>query len=213
MDHDGWDPEWVEGRFACLFECPECGNTVAVAGTHRVQDDRYYDEHRGEAGDYENYYTPRYFSESPHIIPLGSAVPEQVADEVRASYQHFWSDAVSCANRVRSAVEVLLTQQRIPRTTGRVKGKRRKFLTLHERIERFGVTRSDLAAKLMAIKWVGNAGSHAQAVAVDDLLDGYDLLAFVLDELYSGRKQRVDSLASSINRRKAPRSPRRRPKE
>ena len=207
--HPAWEPEWIDGRFACFFDCVECGNSVAVAGRYRVQDDRYHDEHEGEGGDYVKYHKPTYFSDAPPVITLLSSVPDELAGEVRTSFQHFWGDTMACANRVRSAVEKLLTDQRIPRTTGRVAGKRRKFLTLHERIERFRALHGDSAGRLMAIKWVGNAGSHADVITTDDLLDGYELLAFVLDELYSGRKRRVDSLASTINRRKAPRSPRR----
>lgn len=209
VSHPSWEPEWIDGRFACLFDCIECANSVAIVGRYSVRDDRYVDEREGPSGDYEKYYRPTYFSESPHIIPLSSALPTVVADEVRASFQHFWGDAMACANRIRSAVELLLTAQRIPRTSGRVPGRRRRFLSLHDRIERFRAARGDLAAKLMAIKWVGNAGSHADTINVEDLLDGYELFSFVLDELYSGRRRRVDSLTSTINRRKAPRSPRR----
>lgn len=52
-----------------------------------------------------------------------------------------------------------------------------------------------LADKLMAIKWVGNAGSHADVVAENDLLDAYDILCFVLDELYVKRSKRIGALA------------------
>jgi hypothetical protein len=207
--HDAWEPEWIDGRFACLLECVECGNAVAVAGRYRVQDDRYYDEQQGEGGDFEKYYRPSYFSESPPLILLPPSLTSHVAEEIRSSFQHFWGDPSAAANRIRSAVEKLLTDQRIPRTTGRVPGKRRRFLNLHERIERFGMVRSDLAKKLMAIKWIGNAGSHSAAINAEDLLDGYELLSFVLDELYSGRRRRVEAITSSIIRRKAPRSPRR----
>lgn len=207
--HPAWDVEWIDGRFACFFDCVECGNSVAVAGRYRVQDDRYYDEHKGEGGDFEKYYKPTYFSDAPPLIALPSSLPDALVVDVRASFQHFWGDATACANRVRSAIEKLLTDQRIQRTSGRVAGKRRRFLTLHERIERFRAVHSNAAGKLMAIKWVGNAGSHADKITTDDLLDGYELLAFVLEELYSNRRRRADSLASTINRRKAPRSPRR----
>lgn len=209
FDHPAWEPEFIDGRFSCLFECPECRNAVSAAGRYRVQDDRHYDEHSGESGDYESYYRPEYFSESPPIISVPSKVPGKIGCEIRESFKHYWGDRMSCANRIRSGVEQLLSFQRIPRTSGKTKGKGRRFLSLHERIERFGKSRPELAAKLMAIKWVGNAGSHANAITPDDLLDGYDLLAFVLDEIYSGRKRRVDALTKSINRRRAPRSPRR----
>src|SRR5690606_36174888 len=58
--HPAWEPEWVDGRFACLFECTECGNVVSSAGKYRMQDERHWDEQLGESGDYEAYYKPYY---------------------------------------------------------------------------------------------------------------------------------------------------------
>jgi hypothetical protein len=127
-----------------------------------------------------------------------------------ASFQLFWSDPLACTNRIRSTVERLLTAQKVPQTTGKIAAKgRRKFLALHRRIEQFATRRPEIAEKLMAVKWIGNAGSHSHGATVDDALDGYELMDWVLDTLYARRHHRASALTKAINRRKAPRSPRR----
>lgn len=207
-DELAWEPEWIDGRFSGLLRCPNCQAAVAVVGTFRIKDERSYHPVEGEIGDYVHYYTPRYFADAPHILPLNDRWPEAVREDLLRSFALYWSDPDACANRIRGAVEHLLTSQGVRRTTVATRGGRagrRERLSLHARIEAFAGTRPALADALMAVKWIGNAGSHAGAITQDALLDGYELLAFALDELYVRRTERVASLSRSINRRKGPR--------
>jgi hypothetical protein len=209
--HPASDPEWVKGRFSCMLSCPHCSGQIAMSGEYGVQDDRHYDDF-GEAGDYENYYRPLFFSDAPHIISIPAGAPELVSEQVRKSFQLYWSDMEACANSIRIAVEKLLTSQGIPRTSGRPaarSGKKRSYLTLHSRIELFRAKNEGVADALMAVKWIGNAGSHSAPTRSSDLLDGYALMSFALDELYLKRDARIGALTRTINRRRAPRSRRR----
>ena len=208
-----WEPEWIDGRFSCMMGCPHCGGQISVAGKYRVQDDRYYDEREGGGGEYQSYYRPEFFSESPPLIAVPEETPPEVLEELRGSFRLFWADPSACANRIRSSLEALLTAQRIPLTTGRIAAKgRRKFLSLHDRLVRFAAKQPELSEALMAVKWLGNAGSHSSPVTEDDIRDGFEIVELVLDKLYSRREQRVKSLSRAINRRKGPRSARRPPR-
>ena len=80
------------------------------------------------------------------------------------------------------------------------------LLSLHARIDLFRQTNPDLADALMAVKWIGNAGSHSRPIMREDLLDGYELMEHVLDELFVQREKRIARLSRQINRRKRPRS-------
>jgi len=214
QDHPGSEPEQIDGRFACLMDCGHCGNVVGAAGTYAYHDDRHWDEVEGATGDYEKYYSVKYFTESPHLLEIPEATPDAVTGELLASFQLYWSDPLACTNRIRSSVEKLLTAERVQQTPGRILPKgRRKFLSLHDRIERYAKKRPDIAKKLMALKWIGNAGSHSKGAIVDDALDGYVLMDWVLDALYAKRHKEASALTSVINRRKAPRSPRRTPRK
>lgn len=210
-NHDGWDPEWIDGRFSCMMVCLHCHGEISVAGKARVQDDHHFDNQRGEVGGYEMYYRPEFFSESPHIIEIPKGTPPGVTSELEIAFRLYWVDPWACANRIRSTIEALLTTQRVPKTSRSAKN-RRQFLTLHERLLRFGKKHAALSEALMAVKWLGNAGSHAAPLTPDDILDGFEIVEHVLDKLYSTREQRAATLARAINRRKAPRSPRRTPR-
>ena len=200
--------EMIEGRFSCLFSCPHCKETVAVAGTYWVQDDRIYDQEYGEAGEILEYYRPRYFSEAPPLIQLPDKTPDTVREEITKAFQLFWLDEEACGNRIRSAVEQLLTINGIPKTELVKKGasQKRNLLSLHRRIERFKKKRPELAEQLFAIKWIGNAGSHASGLNIEDLKDGFLLLELVLKELYDSSRRNALRIAKAVNKRKKPRS-------
>lgn len=202
QEHLASEPEWIDGRFVCMLGCHHCKGEIALAGKYRYQEDRDPSEIEREGDPYVSYFTPLFFSEAPHVIRIPEAAPNEVREKLADSFRLYWHDPESAANRVRSALELLLTAQGVNRT---VSGKRGKRLTLHERVKRYESKRSDIAGHLLAVKWLGNAGSHPSPISHDDVLDGYEIMEHVLDELYVGRARRVGALSRAINRRKGPR--------
>ena len=74
-------------------------------------------------------------------------------------------------------------------------------LTLHDRITIFQATDSIVGTQLMALKWLGNAGSHENSVLKKDLLDAFEILDHVLVEVFEQRSQKVMSLAKQLTKR------------
>ena len=146
------------------------------------------------------------FAATQAVRPHNSPVAKDneailIATVISKSYSH------TCERCLHGRVSDV--SARVPRTTGRIAGRKRSFLTLHARLDRFKAKNGELGAALMAVKWLGNAASHSSSLTRDDVLDGFEILEHVLDEPYSQREARVRSLSSEINRRKAPRSRRR----
>ena len=84
------------------------------------------------------------------------------------------------------------------------KGKRRT-VSLHDRILDFGRSEPLLSEKLLAVKWVGNAGSHDGAMPTrEDLFECFDLLEHVLEEVVEQRSAQLRLLAKRITRAKGP---------
>jgi hypothetical protein len=56
----------------------------------------------------------------------------------------------------------------------------------------------------LAIKWLGNEGSHEGVgeLKTDDLLDGFELFEHVIDQVCTKRTEKLKRLAANINRRK-----------
>mgnify|MGYP003042699446 CR=1 FL=1 len=206
-EHDAWEPEWIDGRFACLLRCSNCTGKIAVAGKYRVEDNRHYDPAIGEVDDSVTILIPLFFSEAPHIVRLPERTPSKVSDALAASFSLYWHDPDAAANRIRAAVEALLTARGVKQTSGTGRGGRTgRRLTLHQRIELFAAKAPLLADKVMAIKWIGNAGSHSRPLDREDVLDGLEIMEYALNELYFKQRERVVALANTINRRRGPRS-------
>jgi hypothetical protein len=140
---------------------------------------------------------------APPIFAIPEQSPSGVSGELKRAFSLFWIDPGSCANRLRVAVEALLTHQKVARTEINSRG-RRGPLSLHSRIERFKAKDPDAANYLLAIKWLGNVGSHSgmDEVGDDDLLGAFELIEHVVERLYVKRENRLKKIAKGINMRK-----------
>lgn len=50
----------------------------------------------------------------------------------------------------------------------------------------------------MALKWLGNAGSHDRTVSKSDLLDAFEILEHALAEIIDRRSAKVAELAKKL---------------
>lgn len=140
----------------------------------------------------------------PNIIPIPQQCPALVSSELRACFQLFWLDRAAAANRIRAGVERIMDHFQIPNRGRTAKGKFEK-LSLHRRLERFEKSDKTIAARLMAIKWLGNTGSHqSDDVTKDDILDALELLEDALVELFEQRTRRLTALTRGLLKRHEP---------
>ena len=58
-------------------------------------------------------------------------------------------------------------------------------LSLHSRIKLLPKKYHDIQDIFMAVKWLGNAGSHSGTVSADDVLDAYELMQKLLAEVFN----------------------------
>ena len=73
---------------------------------------------------------------------------------------------------------------------------------MHQKIEKLASPKYDnIRDKFMALKWLGNDGSHCgdKKMTSDDVLDGYDLLSFVLKKLYIEELSHVETITERLN--------------
>ena len=123
--------------------------------------------------------------------------------EIEKSFSLFFCDAPSAANHVRVALENLLTHLKIKRFE--IRRKRRTFLALHRRIELLPSKFKHLQDLFFAVKWLGNAGSHSEkVVSKDDVLDAYEIMDEILQDLFFKRTRRIKNMAKQINKTKGP---------
>lgn len=179
----------MEFAFACLLFCQRtrCPAVVAVTGTGVLPDS---DRVRPDAEEITRDIIYRASSFTPALsafaIPAGC--PEEVALPIRQSFKLFIIAPGSAATAIRIALEALMNALNIPGTT------------LHSRLEKLrdDAEYAEHMEALMALKWLGNAGSHElDRVSCQDIEDAYQIIESVFDRIFADSK---DSLAALIDR-------------
>jgi hypothetical protein len=192
---------------ACDNEsCREC---AVVNGTGREQ--RVIERCTIQEEPMETRFYPDFVAPSPDLFEIPERCPSLVRLIVQRAFTFSWRDYDICANLIRTALEAVLTERRVPKTGTDRRG-RRVRLTLHSRIEKFAAAnparRIPLSKLMKAVKWLGNWGSHDggedRELKQSDVFDAFDLLEYVLVELYERRSERLWQLAQNINKNKGP---------
>ena len=192
-------------RFTGFLNCTSksCSEIVTISGevfTGQFESDRTNDDASEEV--LADFYVPHFISPGVPIIKLHSQYSKALMDELRLSFTLYWLDNAACLNRIRTTVEILLDHLNVVKRTK--KDGKYKDLSLHKRIEKYSEKDKVCGDFLLAIKWVGNAGSHNDSVSNQDVLNAYLLLDKVLNILFVKHDAHLVSLSRSINRRKRP---------
>jgi hypothetical protein len=186
---DWGGPVCDTNRFFLEMKCVKCNDPVLCIGITKA-----VEEHDDEYGwVFSDALVPTYFEPYVPVILIPSGCPESVSAEVLKASSLIWCSPSSSGNKIRVAVERLMDAQGVPNARD-----------LHVRIKNFSATHQDVVEKLLAIKCIGNIGSHSDNLELVDVLDAFELLEYCLDELYEGRSARLKALATSINTHKGP---------
>jgi len=200
----------VEGEiyyvYSCLFICSNSNCRATVSNTGVGGQDMFLDyANLGEDGepgvDFKDIFTPKYFHPHLKIFDVHKDVPGDVVKELNKSFEVFFCDPSAASGHIRVALENLLDSLKVKRF--RINNKKRRKLSLHERIENVPEIYKNLKSDLLAIKWLGNAGSHPGEVTKDDVMDAYDILEVVFSELFDKKEYR--KAVKQINKKKGPR--------
>jgi hypothetical protein len=205
--HEAWEPEHIEYVYSCLLVCAneKCKEVVTCSGTGFVDMTPYEDETGNLSHDYGDYFRPKFFEPSLRLCQIPMECPETVCKPIQDSFAVFFAAPSAASNGIRSAMEALLTDLKIRRIQ-MVNGKRR-FLNLHQRIDLLPGEFAHLKDMILAIKWLGNAGSHSgKEVTVDDVMDSYELMEFILNEIYASKVKvkALHKIAKKVNKKKGP---------
>jgi hypothetical protein len=197
-------PPWdFAGRFRAVLRCNRgtCDEPAVMIGDVSVEVDV------GDQGEqfYENWFAPTSVYPAPLLFLPPKKCPEAVQKELVRAFALFLPDPTAAGNALRATVEAILTDRGVPRTAISSKH-RRQFLKLHDRIDAFSKTNPSVAEALMAVKWIGNEGSHEGALKRADVVDALEVIENVLDDLWGDKGKTLKRLIVSINKRRRPRS-------
>jgi hypothetical protein len=203
--HEAWEPEWIEYVYTCILVCTndKCKEVVVSTGTGSVDWDIVEDVNGEPDQVYSDFFIPKYFQPHLRLFKVPEGCPETVSGLLNDSFKLFFSSPNSAANNVRAAIEELLTELKIKRFST-ANGKRR-FINLHQRIGLLPAKYTPFKDMILAIKWLGNAGSHGNAeVTMDDVMDAYELTQHILEEIYEPKSKKLKAIARKVNKKKGP---------
>lgn len=200
-DHEAWEPEWISGTFTGTLKCARsaCAEPVVVAGDMKV--DMRTAANGAWYGEYDEFYRLRFAWPALTLVETPAATPNEVTSAIMAASACLWVDPNSAANRLRFAIELLLTQQKVKRFAVTRNGKRAR-LTTHARITEFKISNQLAGEALEAVKWIGNSGSHDAELASADVIDGAEMLGYALRLIYDRTDANIQKRIRAVNRAK-----------
>ncbi|MEP4091773.1 DUF4145 domain-containing protein [Reichenbachiella sp.] len=134
---------------------------------------------------------PTQFQLELHLFKLSEALSNPIKEKLILSFNHFWYDLDACANKIRQALELILEEMG---ASGNTLG--HKIESVESKIG------SELCAKIMALKWIGNEGSHSEKpFTKEQILTTIELLVDVLNQLYPDETEtmRKREIVKSVN--------------
>jgi hypothetical protein len=204
--HEAWEPDWINGAFVGILNCSnsDCGEAVSILGKMNYVEGQEYDYELDRLDfHYQEELTPLQLYPTISIFQIQEEVPDKIKNIIMNSFSLYWLDLSSCANKIRTAAEYIMDDRKVPKTF-LSKGKR-KGHSLHKRIELFSKTNQEVAELLMAIKWIGNTGSHQfDNLTKDDILDSFEILEQVTFRLYDTSSNRIKKMSKIINKKRRP---------
>lgn len=203
--HEAWDPDWIRYVFTALLRCTndQCEDKVGVCGEGSVAIDLIETTSGEPEQVYADFFRAKFFEPPLRFFDVPDKCPETVVEPLVESFRLAFSSPSSAANHVRRALEALLTELHVKRYI--TKSGKRTFLSLHTRIGLLPGKFAEQKDMLLALKWLGNAGSHSSAdVTLDDVMDAYELIQHVLEEVYASKTKKLKALAKKVNKKKGP---------
>jgi hypothetical protein len=205
-DYD-WEPDWMGGTFFGTLACDNksCNEVVVIAGDWKVQ------ERLGPRGRWHGEYETRAFLRfaTPPFLLIDSLpvkTPKVVGERIKEASAVLWVDPNAAGNRLRLAVEDLLTARGVTRfkfvRDKKTKKRTRQRMSTHERLIIFKDKWPDVAKVFMAVKWVGNQATHEASLTVEQAIRQAEFLERGLNLLYGTKDHDLDREVRAINKAK-----------
>jgi hypothetical protein len=182
---DEVEPEYVIERWSATLRCDEsaCGEVVNMIGDVEVVETEVEIPGGQVTWGLEQVLRIQAVFPVPPLFKISNNVPRRVKDQLQLAFRMYWTDTSACVARLRTAVEKLLDDQKIPRERLTKNGKLHR-MDLKDRIDSFtsGAMHKD---QLQGLRNIGNLGTHGtNDVTDEDLFDAFDVLEFVLTGIY-----------------------------
>lgn len=216
-EHPRWEPTWIWGKFHAVLTCTRraCAEIAIATGEYSVKDrvtppaEPFIDRWT-KADLYEDFLLLRYLDPPVRLLAVPEGTPDRTKQYVEEAAALIWVSPDAAANTLRRAVEALLDALGVPSTESSGKP-----ISPHRRIKRLAATNQEVADVLLAVKWVGNDGSHVPkdlaAAPLDAAvcIEAAEHLEYALNLLYPlpDPAAAIQARVAAINRNETGRTP------
>lgn len=180
-----WEPFWIQLTYTCIFECTNinCKELVSSIGNITVDYFMVYGKDDFPDEKYYNKFVPLFFNPPLKLIKLFEGIPDSIKLILIESFKVAFCNPASSLNNIRIAIEAILNDKKIKRFNIN-KGKK-IYINLHQRINLLSSKFDQLKEHILAVKWLGNSGSHDEKrITIDDVFDALELMEYILQEIY-----------------------------
>ena len=146
-----------------------------------------------------------YITPPINIIEIHNEYPEIIKKLLNESFALFFNHSSSCINKLRIIVEEILNNLNIKKENISTKNGKTFRITTHKRILILEGNQKykEVARYLLAIKWIGNEGSHSDAeLSINELLEIYTIIHKALDLIYLNTDEKLRNRVDEINNNK-----------
>jgi hypothetical protein len=204
-NHPAFEPEWIFGVFAVRGKCENSKCQQVVHGTGNYTVDHSIKSNRDDIDfqgiPYSSYYVVTHLHPPMLIMPIPVSAPDEVREGLLRASRVLFADPGLAATALRATVERFLTAQGVAAATPTG-----KFRGADDRIKewaRSDPSRPPIANLLLAVKWLGNAGTHEDSdLSTTEVLDGARVLDEAFHRLFTGPD--IDAHAQLINAARGP---------
>jgi len=200
-----WEEHTPSGTYSAILSCRNCKQFVISTGNFDVEHltGRTSDDEEEESVEFIYFY-PKFFDPPLRFFNWPQQMPKELETILLSAFQLYWINPNSCASKVRSFIEELLTIEGIAKRRINKNKKRIENIWLNERLLSYKTKNSEVYEILDAIKLIGNDATHAEgSIERNDCLDAFELLAAALVEIFAKPKKRVKKIIKKIRKQRA----------
>ncbi|MDH5033979.1 DUF4145 domain-containing protein [Chryseobacterium cucumeris] len=194
-------PYGLDNIFSGILHCNNhlCNHIVSVNGLLITDISTGYQKPDGEYIEtFLKIYHPKFFFPNLRMFPLTNEIPENIRQLIDQSFSLYFLDNNSCANKIRITIEYILDDLRAPIKRKTKKGKIELIPNLHQRIQHFSKKKPKICRLLLALKIIGNEGSHTIDTTTDDVLTGFEILELLVEMIYIKNSKRIEAIVNQI---------------
>lgn len=138
--------------------------------------------------EYRDIFFPKYFYPTLSFFNIPNGTPEDIKSTIIEAFSLTPNSPSAAANKIRVAVEILATEFGV--LSKRPNG---SFIPLDQRIRNItdhGNRLYEHKDLMLAIKYIGNAGSHEEdVISLDELFDSFQIIEELLKSLYAEKNR------------------------